>query len=114
MLENKLEDLIAAVDRLTVVMEQMVGQPVVAPTPVTPSAPAPTTLNEPSTADKPAESVITKDGLQDYALGRVRDEGKVFKAKLVDALGKYGAKTISQLPDDAAAAEVYVAIGGGK
>ncbi len=123
MLENKLEDLIVAVDRLIVVMGQLLEQqPVAAPTPEpapvaacapTPE-PAPTTLPEQSTADKPAESAITKDSLQDYALGRVRDEGKAFKAKLVDALGKYGAKTISQLPDDEAAKVVYAVIGGGK
>ena len=117
-LEDKLDQLVLTVDRLIVVMEQLLEQQ-------SPGAPAPKQDVQPpqheqkapeqaTATDTPNAGDITKDSLQDYALSRVRDEGKAFKATLIDALGKYGVKTISQLPDDEAAKAVYAAIGGGK
>ena len=117
-LEDKLDQLVLTVDRLIVVMEQLLEQQ-------SPGAPAPKQDAQPpqpeqkapeqvAATDTPNAGGITKDILQDYALTRVRDEGKAFKATLIDALGKYGAKTISQLPDDEAAKAVYAVIGGGK
>ena len=103
-LEEKLDQLVMTVDRLIDVMEQLLAQQ-------SPGAPAPKQV---TATDTPNVGDITKDSLQDYALSRVRDEGKAFKATLIDALGKYGAKTISQLPDDEAAKAVYAVIGGGK
>ena len=112
-LEDKLDQLVLTVDRLIVVMEQLLEQQ-------SPGAPAPKQDVRPpqpeqvTATDTPTAGDITKDSLQDYALARVRDEGKAFKATLIDALGKYGVKTISQLPDDEAAKAVYAVIGGGK
>lgn len=113
-LEYKLDQLVMTVDRLIDVMEQLLAQQ-------SPGAPAPKQGAQPprpeqvtTTSHTPQYTHITKDSLQDYALSRVRDEGKAFKAVLIDALGKYGAKTISQLPDDEAAKAVYATIGGGK
>ena len=108
-LEDKLDQLVLTVDRLIVVMEQLLEQQ-------SPDAPAPKQKvpDQRTATDTPNTGDITKDSLQDYALARVRDEGKAFKATLIDALGKYGVKTISQLPDDEAAKAVYAVIGGGK
>ena len=118
-LEDKLDQLVLTVDRLIVVTEQLLEQQSSgAPAPKQdvqypqPEQKAPEQVT--TTSHTPQYTHITKDSLQDYALSRVRDEGKAFKATLIDALGKYGVKTISQLPDDEAAKAVYAVIGGGK
>ena len=119
-LEDKLDQLVLTVDRLIQVMEQLLeqqssGAPAPAPKQdVQAQQPEQKAPEQVTATDTPNAGDITKDSLQDYALARVRDEGKAFKATLIDALGKYGVKTISQLPDDEAAKAVYAVIGGGK
>lgn len=122
MLETEIKALTAAVIALT---ERLDAMSVQAPAPATPSpakapepaAPAPAMpthddipdFDEPVKADAPAE--VTKDSLQAWALKMVRDD-KSFKAKLMSALSDHGVKTISQLPDNSAAASVLAALGG--
>ena len=122
MLETEIKALTAAVLALTERLDAMAVQapataaPAKAPAPATPAPvpPMPThddipDFDEPAKAAEPAE--VTKDSLQAWALKMVRDD-KGFKAKLMAALSDHGVKTISQLPDNAAAASVLAALGG--
>ncbi|HEY7803859.1 MAG TPA: hypothetical protein VIC30_05435 [Orrella sp.] len=99
MLETKIEKLTDAIERLIVALDS-------APTTTqaTPVEPAKDAAPE-QTGD------ISKDDLQAWALTKVRED-KSFKVLLMEQLSAKGAKTISQLPDNAAAQEVYVALGG--
>ena len=101
MLEHKIEELIAAIDRLSRLIEA--GQPLhtrPAPSP----APSPVQEVQEHTPDEPQEAedaqVITRAMLQEMCIAKVRED-KGFKALVMAQLEQYGAKNISKLPDEA-------------
>ena len=100
MLETKIEKLTDAIERLIVALDSA---------PTTTQA---TPVVEPAKNTAPEQTGnISKDDLQAWALAKVRED-KSFKALLMEQLSAKGVKTISQLVDNAAAQEVYVALGG--
>lgn len=109
MLEEKIQKLTIAIDALTAVIMAYQAQVAIA-------AQHPDAVNtRPAVIQEAPEAVatpaITRETLQEWALAQVRQD-KAFKPRLVDAIGKYSAKTISQLPDDAAAVAIYKQLGG--
>lgn len=109
MLETEIKALTVAVIALTERLDAMSAQAPATTAPAMPTHDDIPDFDEPVKAAAPAE--VTKDSLQAWALKMVRDD-KGFKAKLMAALADHGVKTISQLPDNAAAASVLAALGG--
>lgn len=108
MLETKIDALTAAVERLIAVLEKQ-------PTQTTPAQATPADAPHAALASTPSDAgcTMSKDALQVWALGKVRDGREPgFKQRLMTELQRHGVRTIAALPDDAAAQQIFDAMGG--
>jgi hypothetical protein len=97
-IENKIDELIAAIDRLTAALgEQSSPAPAPAPVkeaPVKVVAPEPTqTPKAPSAADKIAD-------MENRCRALARKDPKTMRTAILDLLEGYGSKTIKGVPED--------------
>lgn len=95
MIENKIDELIAAIDRLTAAMgQQVTAAP--APKSVPKSAPEPEikpTVTAPSVADKVAD-------LENRCRALARKDNKVWRPRILEMLETtYGTRTIKEVPE---------------
>lgn len=97
MIENKIDELIAAIDRLTAVMgEQPVPAPEQTKAPAKPKA-APEPTQAPETKAATAADKIAD--MENRCRALARKDPKAMRTAILDLLESYGSKTIKGVPE---------------
>ena len=107
MIEHKIDELIAAIDRLTAVMGERAASP--APTKAkakeapeaTPEAPEPETAPEPAAAAEPKAATAADKiaDMENRCRALARKDPKTMRVAILELLEGYGSKTIKGVPE---------------